>query len=198
MRTMRLASTCAWVVVATTIAVTADQTKPTFAGRWTTDPEPAPAATPGTAPAGAARGAAPGARGGAGRSGDMGSGWGSTLTVTQDAMRLTVSYAFFGRGDMQPPLAFVYAIDGSETKNTVMMGRGMQVETSRTAWDGDALVITTTHALPDPATGKPATYEVKRRLSLESPASLVVETTRSGVAGGPPSTVRTVYRKIPA
>jgi len=194
MRTMRFASTCAVAVVVTTIAVAAAQTRPTFAGRWTTDPDPALAAAPGAA--GGARGAAPGARGGAGRSGDMGSGWGSTLTLTQDATRLTVTYAFFGRGDMQPPLAFVYAIDGSETKNTVMMGRGMQVETSSTAWDGDALVITTMHPFPDPATGKPGTYEVRRRLSLESPSSLVVETARSGVAGGPPSTVRTVDRKI--
>jgi hypothetical protein len=126
----------------------------------------------------------------------MGSGWGSTLTLTQDAARLTVAYAFFGRGDMQPPLEFAYALDGSESKNTVMMGRGIQVESSKTAWDGEALVITTVHAFPDPATGKPGTYEVKRRLSLESPTSLVVETTRGGVAGGPPSSVRTVYRRI--
>ncbi len=96
----------------------------------------------------------------------MGSGWGSTITVTQDAARLTVEYAFFGRGDMQPPLKFVYALDGSETKNSVMMGRGMQVQTSRTAWDGAKLKITTLHTLADPATGKPMTAEVVQTLSL--------------------------------
>ena len=77
-----------------------------------------------------------------------------------------------------------------------MMGRGMQAEVSKTAWDGDALIITTSYTFADPVSGKPTPFEVKRKLSLESPASLVVETTRSGVMGGPASTVRTVFRKI--
>jgi hypothetical protein len=126
----------------------------------------------------------------------MGSGWGSTITIAQDANRLTVEYAFFGRGDMQPPLKFVYALDGSETKNTVMMGRGVQVQTSTTAWDSDRLVITTVHPFTDPVSRSPASVTVKQALSLASPTSLAVETTRSGALGGPPSTTRTVYRKI--
>jgi len=147
---------------------------PDFSGRWAAEP------------------AAPGAP--AGR-GDMGSGWGTPLTITQDANRLTVEYAFFGRGDLQPPLKFIYALDGSETKNSVMMGRGVQTQSSKTAWDGDKLVITTIHTFADPATGKPATVEVKQILSLESPTSLVVETVRSGVLGGQPTSTKTVYRK---
>jgi hypothetical protein len=126
----------------------------------------------------------------------MGSGWGSTITITQTATSLTVEYAFFSRGDLQPPLRFVYALDGSESKNTVMMGHGMQVQTGRTTWTGESLAIATSHPFTDPATGKPATVQVTQTLSLESPTSLVVETTRAGVLGGPPSTVRTVYRKI--
>lgn len=126
----------------------------------------------------------------------MGSGWGSTITIAQDATRLTVEYAFFARGDMQPPLRFAYALDGSESRNSVMMGRGIQMQISKTAWDGDKLVITTTHSLVDPSSGKPATATVTQTLSLESPASLVVETTRTGVLGGPTTSARTVYRKI--
>jgi hypothetical protein len=91
----------------------------------------------------------------------MGSGWGSPITITQDGAKLTVEYAFFGRGDMQPPLKFLYALDGSETKNSVMMGRGMQMQTARTAWDGAKLKITTLHTLADPSTGKPMTAEVR-------------------------------------
>jgi hypothetical protein len=125
----------------------------------------------------------------------MGSGWGSTITIAQDAAKLTVEYAFFGRGDMQPPLKFVYALDGSETRNSVMMGRGIQQSASTAAWQGDKLVITTTHTFPDPDSGKPTGTEVKQVLSLESPTSLVVETTRAGVRNGPASTTRTVYRK---
>jgi hypothetical protein len=126
----------------------------------------------------------------------MGSGWGSNITITQAADRLTVEYAFFARGDMQPPLRFIFALDGSETKNSVMMGRGIQTQTSKTAWDGDKLVITTAHGFENPANGQPMKIEVKQTLSLESPTSLVVETTRSGVLGGPPATTRTVYRKL--
>ena len=93
-------------------------------------------------------------------------------------------------------MKFVYALDGSETRNTVMMGRGIEVQMSRATWDGHALAITTTHALTDPVSGKPLTVDVKRRLTLESPTSLVVEVTRDGVLGGKPSTTRTTYRKV--
>ncbi len=96
---------------------------------------------------------------------------------------------------MQPPLKFVYALDGTETKNSVMMGRGIQVQTSRTAWEGDKLVILTTHSFDNPSNGQPLKVEVKQTLALTSPTTRVVETTRSGVLGGPPSTTRTVYQK---
>ncbi len=76
-----------------------------------------------------------------------------------------------------------------------MMGRGIQTQTSKTAWDGDKLVITTVHNFENPANGQPMKIEVKQTLSLESPTTLIVETARSGVLGGPPSTTRTVYRK---
>jgi hypothetical protein len=159
-------------------ASVAAQTKPDFSGRWTSEP-----ATPE----------------GAGRSGERvgspGSGWGSSITIAQDARRLTVEYAFFTRGDMQPPLKFIYALDGAETKNSVMMGRGIQVQASKTAWTGGKLVITTTHNFTHPETGQLLTSEVKQTLALESSTSLVVETTRDGVLGGPSSTTRTVYRK---
>ena len=154
-------------------------TRPDFSGRW------AIAAAPGAARAGG---------GGAGR-GDMGSGWGSPITITQDATRLTVEYAFFSRGDMQPPLKFVYALDGAETKNSVMLGRGTQTQTSKASWDGAKLVITTIHTFADPATGKPVSEEVTQTLSLESPTALVVETTRAGVLGGAATSTKTIYQK---
>lgn len=160
----------------------AAQAKPDFAGRWTTAPDPAAAAQ---------RGAGPQRGGGRG---DIGSGWGPTITITQDATHLSVEFAFFSRGDMQPPTKFVYALDGSETKNSVMMGRGTQQQTSKTKWDGDKLVITTAYTFSDPETGKPMSSDVTRTLSLES-GTLVVTTATSGVLGGPGTTARTVYRK---
>jgi hypothetical protein len=156
------------------------QTKPDFSGRWTIEPEAAP-------PTGGGR-VGP-------TVGNMGSGWGSNITIAQDATRLTVEYAFFVRGDMQPPFKFAYALDGSETKNTVMMGRGTQAQTSKTAWEGDKLIITTEHRFENPENGQPMTTKVKQSLSLESPTSLLVETTRDGVLGGSAITTRAVYKK---
>lgn len=185
------------LVASAAIAVAAHaQARPDFSGRWTSEPEAAPAPAGGRAgaPGGGARG---GGGAGRGRSGDMGSGWGTTITVTQDQARLNVEYAFFGRGDMQPPLRFAYALNGSETTNSVMMGRGVQPQRSRAAWRGDTLAITTVHTFPHPETGQATPAEVVQSLVLESPTSLVVITTRAGVLGGPPSTTRTVYRRLP-
>ncbi|MGH7462071.1 MAG: hypothetical protein ACREMA_13755, partial [Longimicrobiales bacterium] len=177
------------------IAPASAQEKPNFAGRWSV-PAPEPR---GGGPGDGRGGAGGDGRGGGGgrgaAAGDMGSGWGSTLNITQDASKLTVEYAFFGRGDMQPPIKFVYALDGSESKQSVMMGRGIQAQTSRTAWNGDKLIITTVYPFTNPATGQPATSEVVRTLTLEPAGSLIVETTRTGVLGGPTTTTRAVYSR---
>jgi hypothetical protein len=188
MRPMTLAA--AVVIALSTVPSSGAQTPPNFAGRWTTDPLTTEASPGANSPAG--RGGGPRARP------DMGSGWGSTITIAQDPRQLTVEYAFFSRGDLQPPLKFAFALDGTETRNTVRMGRGLQVERSKTAWDGQILVITTTYEFIDPGTGKQGTIDVFRRLWLGSADSLVVETTRRGVLGGPPNQTRTEYRRLPA
>lgn len=128
----------------------------------------------------------------------MGSGWGSTITLAQSAGTLALEYVFFATYDLQPPLAFTFALDGRETTNTVMMGRGLQEETSTAAWEGAALVITTRYAIDGAAAGTPATFAVKRTLSLEGPDTLIVDTERAGAFGGPPSSTRAVYRRVPA
>jgi formylglycine-generating enzyme required for sulfatase activity len=127
---------------------------------------------------------------------DEGSGWGDRITVTQDAAQLVVQWAFFVRSDLQPPLKFVYALDGTQTKNTIMMGRGLQSQTSTATWNGETLIISTIHAFA--LDGKPMTSEVRQTLSLESPARLIVETMRGGAAGGPATTNRTAYRRVEA
>jgi hypothetical protein len=125
----------------------------------------------------------------------MGSGWSTTIAITQDARQLVIESIVYTRSDLQPQPRFVYALDGSETRNTAMIGRGMQVQSSRAVWQGASLRITTAHTLPDPSTGKPLTMDVTQTLSLESPTRLVVDVTRAGVLGGPSSTTRTVYTK---
>lgn len=155
-----------------------------FSGNWTLVPREiaTTAAVPGTPAAAAAPG-------------DMGSGWGSPLTISQDAKQLKVEYAQFSRYDAMPPLTFTFPLDGSAGRNTWPMGRGDQVEMSTAQWSGQTLIITTTSRVDDRAAGKPLTVQVTRKLSLESPTSLVVEVTRGGVLGGASTTTKSVYRK---
>jgi hypothetical protein len=174
------------------VVVLPAQSRPDFSGRWTSAPEPAADAPQ----RGGARGTGRGGRGRGARVGDMGAGWGETITITQDTARLTVEYAFFSRGDLQPPLRFTYALDGTPTINTVMMGHGRQEQPSRARWEGDALILTSTYTFAHPATGEPVEGTVTRTLSLASPTAMIVEVTRSGVLGGPASTTRATYRKL--
>jgi len=157
-----------------------------FSGRWISEP---PAAAPSARDA-AAQGTRP-----AERTVDLGSGWGRTITITQNDRSLTVEWPYFSAYDLQPPLRFAYALDGSESVNTIMLGRGTQQQRSRAEWAGSSLVITTVHSFIDPATGRKIDSEVRQTLTLASPTSLIVETVRGGVLGGPPSTSRTVYAK---
>lgn len=171
-------------LVAALVMHGAAQAPANLSGQWTLEP-----------PSIATTAAVPGTPASAAAPGDMGSGWGTPLTISQDAKQLKVEYAFFSRYDAQPPLVFTYPLDGSEGRNTVSMGRGNQIESSTAQWSGQTLIITTTHRVDDRAAGKPFTMQLTRKLSLESPTTLIVEVTRAGVLGGPASTTRSIYRK---
>ena len=120
------------------------------------------------------------------RTGNMGSGWGSPLTLRQQSNQLVVEYAFFSTYDLQPRLRFTYSLDGSESRNGIMVGHAESVLRSRVAWRDTTLVITTVY--PGPV----GTTEVRHVLSLASPTSLIIETTRAG-AGGAPVVSRAAY-----
>jgi hypothetical protein len=170
-RVMRLAA-------ATLIAVSASvQTPSDFSGRWLLAPEPV-----GTASAARSTPA-------------MGTGWGSDISIAQDAKTLTIEFAQFARGDMQPPIKLVYFLDGSESRNTINVGRGPQEQISKTAWDGTKLTISTVRTFRSAPGDKPMTLQTTQVLFLDSPDTLVVETTHGGALGGQPSTSRAVYKK---
>ena len=181
----RLTSLLSAVAVTTFTSLTSAQERPDFSGVWTS--------SPGTAATDQ----------GARSTGPVGSGWGWTFTITQDAAGLTVVQPFYTRGDLQPPLTFRYLLDGSESVNTVLMGRGVQVQRSTTTWDGEKLVITTVSEFDSPEDGRIMTSEVKHTLWLVPaplpawPPSLVVAVIRSGALGGNSSTTRTVYTRSP-
>jgi hypothetical protein len=159
-------------------AAASAQTGPDFSGRWTMVAEPA----------------APADRGGTLAAATMGSGWGPVVTITQSAAALAVERAQFSQYDMQPPMHLTYALDGSENRNTINMGRGPQELVSKASWQAASLVITTTFRFSG-RNGKEETSTVTQMLSLDASGSLVIATTVAGALGGPPATSRTTYKK---
>lgn len=129
------------------------------------------------------------------RRGDMGSGWGSPLTISQQANQLTVGYQVFSAHDLQSPLRVSFALDGSESRNTVMIGHANSEQRSTAAWNGNTLVITTRMPGPNDARGLPILVQLRQALTLESRSTLIVEATRVGLLGAATSTNRVVYTK---
>jgi hypothetical protein len=129
------------------------------------------------------------------RVGDMGSGWGATLTFTRRGERLVLEYPFFSAYDLQAPLHYEFALDGTEVENDVTIGPDATRLYARAAWRGDTLVITTRQPVPRDVAPAGVMADVRRALLLESPDSLVIVTTRVGVSGAPTNVVRTVYAR---
>jgi arylsulfatase len=119
-----------------------------------------------------------------------GSGWGREITITPEAGRITIERHQFAANDMQPPMRFVYALGGPESRNVVHMGRGAQEEVARAALDGSTLVIVSRQA-----EGTALAADVRQVFALDPSGDLVVETTRT--AGGATSTARARYRRQP-
>jgi hypothetical protein len=126
------------------------------------------------------------------RTGSMGNGWGSPLIMRQQSGRLVIEYTFFSRYDLQAPIRLAYTLDGSESRNALNIGHTESVLRSRAVWRDTTLVITTTYRIPG---GGATTTDVRQALTLESPTSLIVETTRTGVPGTNPTVSRAVYTK---
>lgn len=131
----------------------------------------------------------------------LGSGWGDRISIVHRPDLLEVERVIFVPREIQPPVRYRFALDGSETQNPVNTGRTGPAPTSTAAWDGDRLVITTLYPFQDPEDGRWLNEEVTQTMWLRPATgtpfepSLVVETTRGDALGGPPSTTRTVYVK---
>ena len=126
---------------------------------------------------------------GAFRTGDMGSGWGSSLSFSRRADRLVLEYPYFGAYDLMAPLRLEFALDGREVINEVTIGPGVTRLRTRAVWHGDTLVITTQQAVPPEVGGANVFAEVQRALTLRGSDSLHIITTRVGVRGAPTNTV---------
>jgi hypothetical protein len=156
------------------------QARPDFTGTWVRAAEqPASVATAGDVGF---------------RTGDMGSGWGTPLTIAHGRDSLVVEYVFFSAYDLQPPIRLAYALDGSESPNNVMIGHAISAQRARVTWRDSALVITTHFAVPREVAAPSGAIELRHTLTLATLTSLIVETTRPG-PGGAPLTVRTIYTR---
>jgi hypothetical protein len=140
--------------------------KASFAGKWVLVP-------PADAPAG-------GGGGGGGRGGGRG-GFGAEFSIEQTDKTITIVRA----GQDGTPMKTTYNI-GGETKVS-MPGRGGGAPTevvTKTAWEGNNLVMTTATA----------NGEQKRVLSITG-GNLTVATTNPGREGGAPTTNTQTYKK---
>jgi hypothetical protein len=126
--------------------------------------------------------------------GDMGDGWGwsTPVTITQHADSLVVEYVFFSAYDLQPPVRLAYALDGTESRNTLMIGHASVTQRARIQRRDTGLMIVATYPIPAGVGGAPA--EVRQTLSLDATGRLVVETSRDGGAGRR-DTTRTIYAR---
>ena len=171
---MKHRNVLATIAIAVAIAATAAaQAKPDFSGTWTFDEaksDPAPARAGG------------GGRGGGGRGGGrMGGAPATAMTIKQTPAELTMD-----RTTAQGAQTIVYTLDGSESKNTVGMGPA----TSKAAWDGARLVVTTTQTVQ--GRGGEITINSKEIYSVQGNV-LTIETTRSTPAGE--QTRKLIYTK---
>lgn len=174
----RLASLVGVIAAAQfTVGVIA-QSRPTFTGKWTAfSADPRVAMTD------------PGGRGRRGQAGIV-SNWGQPLSITQDATTLTVEYP--GAGADAAAEKFVVRLDGAESRNT---SRGID-STSRAAWEGARLVITTGTPFKTQS-GQAMEVETRRELSLDASGSLVVITT-SASGGFARSALPSLHRSAAA
>lgn len=131
---------------------------PNFAGKWTRDAVKTAAAA-----------AAAGRTGGAG---------GGNMTITQDARQLVIT-----RLVQEMEEKAIYNLDGSVSRNKLLVGGGWAEVTSTATWDGATLALSTAQA-----TGTQLIV-----FALEGDW-LVQTTTNPGRVGGP-GTPRVVYFK---
>jgi hypothetical protein len=138
-------------------------------------------------------GGAAGGMGGRGRGRGMAmmrGGFGERVVIVQDPATLKAT-------NTQPDgtsTTFTYNLDGSESRNTVAGRQGGEpiVLVSKATWNGDKLSIATTINLD--FGGNSMTMQMTDVLTRTGD-TITVQSTRSGMRGGEPTTTTTTYKK---
>jgi len=109
----------------------------------------------------------------------------SQLVVAYDGKVLTVT-GTSQMGDIKT----VYNLDGSAAKSPLDFGGQSMDRTTKAAWDGAKLVLTTSSDFGGNA------FEIKQVWSLAADGTLLVETTAPDFqGGGAPTTTKSTYKK---
>lgn len=144
------------------------QDRPDFSGTWAAAPDPAaPPRTP--------------------------LAYGQQFTAVQQGQTLSITRTFTGG-----PATIVYTLDGSQTTSR-MPGRLCEADSGATwtaAWDGPAIAIAMTGAVPP--NGKPMAMDVKSVLRLQSADTLSVQVTSRAAGAAEPRVTSTIYKRAPA
>ena len=146
------------------------QQRPDFSGAWTLPPDAplAPNGKPAAAP-----------------------GFGPTITIRHDASAITISRLMGGQ-----TVHVTHFLDGSETRSRtpgrLCQGDAQSVWTA--GWEDDDIVMTLVGSLP-PGASTITKMDVKARLKLQAPATMVIETTFRNAGMKEPRTVSAIYQK---
>jgi hypothetical protein len=124
------------------------------------------------------------------RRGDMGSGLGTPLTITQATDQVKLSYEFFTSYDLQPRVKLEYAI-GRDSRNTVNFGSATAEVRSRAEWLGDTLEVASKFPAPPGVTAHPAQPDLVQRFWLDAQGRLVIDARRPGPGNAVNSVVTT-------
>ncbi|WP_222983382.1 sulfatase-like hydrolase/transferase [Flagellimonas meishanensis] len=129
----------------------------------------------------------------------LGSGWGDEISIIHTDDQIEIERILFVPREIQPPIRYRYALDGSKTQNGITTGRTLPPPVSKTEWKDNRLVITTNYSYPEDGKWLKAklVQTVWLQYADDTPwePSLVVETARYGAMGGIPVTNRTIYSR---
>jgi arylsulfatase len=131
----------------------------------------------------------------------LGSGWGDKISILQRSDNVEIERVVFVPREVQPLVTYHYSLDGSNTENSINIGRTSRPAVSSTKWEENRFVITTLYTYQDPVKKDWHESKMIQTLWLEAATGmpweprLIVETCRVGVQGGLTSTNRTVYTK---
>lgn len=179
MTVTRIVNLCAAVLASVAVCAGAQAPRTAFDGQW--------AAVTAARPPVASRGD------GGFRVGDMGSGWGSPLTIRVEPARVLVAFNPYLAYDLQPPVELVYPLGAAAAHNAEDLGYAATRFSSRSAWRGDTLTTTDEFPVPPEVARAGMMAKVHRTLTVVRADTLVIETTRDGVGGAPTVTTRTTY-----